>query len=105
MYDLDLDRIDRRILAHLQADGRATNLELAQAVGLSPAQTAELVATLAGAGIVMDSIPSAEFDESCDKAKALMRALERAGWNGVVVHFRGCSGEPNRLPRAFNRVP
>ena len=38
MYDLDLDRIDRRILAHLQADGRATNLELAQAVGLSPAQ-------------------------------------------------------------------
>lgn len=38
MYDLDLDRIDRRILAHLQADARATNLELAQAVGLSPAQ-------------------------------------------------------------------
>jgi anthranilate synthase component 1 len=32
----------------------------------------------AGAGIVMDSIPSAEFDESCDKAKALMRALELA---------------------------
>ena len=38
MYDLDLDRIDRRILAHLQADARATNLEMAQAVGLSPAQ-------------------------------------------------------------------
>ncbi len=32
----------------------------------------------AGAGIVMDSVPSAEFDESCDKAKALMRALELA---------------------------
>jgi anthranilate synthase component 1 len=32
----------------------------------------------AGAGIVIDSIPSAEFDESCDKAKALMRALELA---------------------------
>jgi anthranilate synthase component I len=32
----------------------------------------------AGAGIVMDSIPSAEFDESCDKAKALIRALELA---------------------------
>ncbi len=38
MYDFDLDRIDCRLLAHLQADGRATNLELAQAVGLSPAQ-------------------------------------------------------------------
>jgi anthranilate synthase component I len=32
----------------------------------------------AGAGIVMDSVPAAEFEESCDKAKALMRALELA---------------------------
>jgi len=38
LYDLDLDRIDRRLLAHLQLNGRASNLELAQAVGLSPAQ-------------------------------------------------------------------
>lgn len=38
MYDLDLDRIDRKILALLQARGRASNLELAEAVGLSPAQ-------------------------------------------------------------------
>jgi Lrp/AsnC family leucine-responsive transcriptional regulator len=33
-----MDRIDRRLLAHLQLNGRASNLELAQAVGLSPAQ-------------------------------------------------------------------
>jgi anthranilate synthase component I len=32
----------------------------------------------AGAGIVMDSNPAAEFDESCDKARALLRALELA---------------------------
>jgi Lrp/AsnC family leucine-responsive transcriptional regulator len=38
LYDLDLDRIDMRLLAHLQSAGRASNLELAQAVGLSPAQ-------------------------------------------------------------------
>lgn len=38
MYDLDLDRIDRRILAQLQANARLSNLELAQAIGLSPAQ-------------------------------------------------------------------
>jgi predicted alpha/beta-fold hydrolase len=35
-------------------------------------------------------------------ALALMRQLARAGWNGVVVHFRGCSGEINRLPRAYH---
>lgn len=38
MYDLDLDRIDRKILAFLQTRGRASNLELAEAIGLSAAQ-------------------------------------------------------------------
>jgi anthranilate synthase component 1 len=32
----------------------------------------------AGAGIVADSDPPAEFTETCDKARALLRALELA---------------------------
>jgi predicted alpha/beta-fold hydrolase len=43
-----------------------------------------------------------EGSSSSHYAVALMRAIERAGWNGVVVHFRGCSGENNRLPRAYH---
>jgi predicted alpha/beta-fold hydrolase len=35
-------------------------------------------------------------------ARRLMHAVQRRGWHGVVVHFRGCSGEPNRLPRAYH---
>ena len=35
-------------------------------------------------------------------ASALMRACARRHWRGVVIHFRGCSGEPNRLPRAYH---
>lgn len=35
-------------------------------------------------------------------ARALMRLLQEEEWNGAVVHFRGCSGEPNRLPRAYH---
>ncbi|WP_018605355.1 hydrolase [Uliginosibacterium gangwonense] len=35
-------------------------------------------------------------------ARSLMRAAYARGWNGVVVHFRGCSGEPNKLPRAYH---
>jgi len=35
-------------------------------------------------------------------AGALARELGRRGWRGVVAHFRGCSGEPNRLPRAYH---
>lgn len=33
---------------------------------------------------------------------ALMSAVRAGGMRGVVVHFRGCSGEPNRLPRAYH---
>lgn len=35
-------------------------------------------------------------------ARRLMHAIRARGWHGVVVHFRGCSGEPNRLPRAYH---
>ncbi|MBI4984063.1 MAG: hydrolase [Rhodocyclales bacterium] len=35
-------------------------------------------------------------------ARALLHAAQRRGWRGVVAHFRGCSGEPNRLPRAYH---
>ncbi|OHC69253.1 MAG: alpha/beta hydrolase [Rhodocyclales bacterium RIFCSPLOWO2_02_FULL_63_24] len=35
-------------------------------------------------------------------ARRLMHAVAQRGWQGVVVHFRGCSGEPNRLPRAYH---
>lgn len=35
-------------------------------------------------------------------ARALFAALRARGWRGVVPHFRGCGGEPNRLPRAYH---
>lgn len=34
-------------------------------------------------------------------ARDLMAHVRRRGWNGAVAHFRGCSGEDNRLPRAY----
>jgi predicted alpha/beta-fold hydrolase len=34
-------------------------------------------------------------------ARSLMQALQQHGWGGAAVNFRGCSGEPNRLPRAY----
>jgi uncharacterized protein len=35
-------------------------------------------------------------------ARALFAHLADIGWRGVVPHFRGCSGEINRLPRAYH---
>ena len=35
-------------------------------------------------------------------ARSLMQAAHARGWRGVVPHFRGCGGTPNRLPRAYH---
>ncbi len=32
----------------------------------------------------------------------LMHQAEQRGWRGLAPHFRGCSGEMNRLPRAYH---
>jgi predicted alpha/beta-fold hydrolase len=43
--------------------------------------------------------------EGCSRshyAVSLMAAVARQGWGGVVPHFRGCSGEANRLGRSYH---
>lgn len=35
-------------------------------------------------------------------ARALLVALRERGWRGVLPHFRGCGGAPNRRPRAYH---
>ena len=43
--------------------------------------------------------------EGCSSShysRAFMGELSEMGWNGVVPHFRGCSGKPNLLPRAYH---
>ena len=35
-------------------------------------------------------------------ARTVMHSIAARHWRGCVVHFRGCSGLPNRLPRAYH---
>ena len=35
-------------------------------------------------------------------ARTMASTLRQIGWTGFVPHFRGCSGELNRLPRAYH---
>ncbi len=35
-------------------------------------------------------------------ARGMMAAIEARGWRGVFMHFRGCSGEFNRLDRNYH---
>ncbi len=50
--DLSLDRIDKKILAELQRNGRISNVALAKLVGLSPTPCLERVKRLERAGII-----------------------------------------------------
>lgn len=47
-----LDQIDRRILRHLQADARLSNVELAEKAGLSPSPCLRRVRRLKEAGVI-----------------------------------------------------
>jgi Lrp/AsnC family leucine-responsive transcriptional regulator len=49
---MSLDRYDRKILDLLQKDGRLTNLELAERIGLSPSPCLRRVRALEKAGII-----------------------------------------------------
>ena len=49
----DLDRIDRKILQVLQADGRLSNLKLAEAVALSPTAVLARVQRLTREGYIL----------------------------------------------------
>lgn len=35
-------------------------------------------------------------------ARAMLAKAAACGWQGLVVNFRGCSGEPNLMPRAYH---
>ncbi|SDC46975.1 hypothetical protein SAMN05216345_102423 [Cupriavidus sp. YR651] len=43
-----------------------------------------------------------EGDSRSHYAQTLMHALRERGWQGVIPHFRGCSGELNRAPRFYH---
>jgi predicted alpha/beta-fold hydrolase len=55
-----------------------------------------------GAAPIMVLFHGLEGSSRSHYARVLMHAAAVRGWRGVVVHFRGCSGEANRLPRAYH---
>jgi DNA-binding Lrp family transcriptional regulator len=60
-----LDQIDVRILAYLQANARATNQELADAVGLSPSPCLQRVKRLEKAGVITHYHASIDLTKVC----------------------------------------
>jgi len=58
----NLDEIDRRLLAELQAEGRVTNVDLAERVGLTPPPCLRRVRSLEESGVIKGY--HAELDQS-----------------------------------------
>ena len=43
-----------------------------------------------------------EGSSASNYARAVAAHFAARGWRCALPHFRGCSGEPNRLPRAYH---
>lgn len=57
---------------------------------------------LPGDGPVVALFHGLEGSSRSHYASAILAAAAARGWRAVVPHWRGCSGEPNRLPRAYH---
>jgi DNA-binding Lrp family transcriptional regulator len=87
---VQLDAMDRQILAELQANGRISNQDLAQRVHLSPSACLRRVKALEDAGVI-------------DSYVALLnpRALGRQGTSFTIINLE--STQPQRL-QAFEQA-
>lgn len=84
-----LDRIDREILALLQADGRMTNVELAERVGLTAPPCLRRVRALEQAGVIRG------YHAECDPA--------RLGYPITVFAMVSLRSQAERDLEAFER--
>jgi hypothetical protein len=58
--------------------------------------------TLNPTGPIVILLHGLEGSSRSHYARSMLDALPRHGLRGVLMHFRGCSGEPNRLARAYH---
>lgn len=56
----------------------------------------------AGRGPLLVLFHGLEGSSRSHYVRAMAQSCRRAGWSLAVPHFRGCSGEPNRAPRAYH---
>ena len=106
-----MDKLDRAILAQLQRDGRLSNVELAERVGLSPSPCLRRVRALEAAGVITGYravLDPAKVDRAFQvlvhvtmavgDRKATMEAFE-AGVDAIdeIIECRRMFGDPDYL--------
>lgn len=58
--------------------------------------------TAGNSGPIVLLLHGLEGSSSSKYARGLLRAVHERGWRGVLMHFRGCSGDANRLARGYH---
>ena len=53
-------------------------------------------------GPVVIVLHGLEGSSDSSYACGILKAIEERGWRGVLMHFRGASGQANRLPRSYH---
>lgn len=62
----------------------------------------ELVWVGKGNGPIIVVMHGLEGSIKSNYAKGILSAIENMNWRGVLMHFRNCSEEPNRLVRSYH---
>lgn len=84
---MKLDRIDRRILMALQRNGRLTNVELAQEVGLSPSPCLRRVRLLEESGIIERYVALLDAERIGFGMSLFVRVWLKSQDEDTVQHF------------------
>ena len=87
-----MDALDRAILRHLQADGRLTNVELAERVRLSPSQCLRRVRSLERAGVIRGYHADVALEALGRRVQALIAVRIRPPSREHIEAFRDWAG-------------
>ena len=86
-----------------QLNPRKTSLELvAERLELPDGDFVDLCWTQKNSGPIVAVFHGLEGSIDSPYAKGIMDAIHRRGWRGVLMHFRSCSKEINRLDRNYH---
>jgi Lrp/AsnC family leucine-responsive transcriptional regulator len=98
---MNLDKTDLRILKILQQNGRITNLELSQTIGLSPAPTLERVKKLEKNGFIKSYHARVDETKLGIGIKAMMLITLPRHTEGVVDKFKRQIAEIDEITDCF----
>lgn len=85
---MNLDPVDRRIIAELQRDGRLSHVELAQRVGLTPTPCTRRVHALESAGVIQGYAALVDPRKLGQALQVLVQVKLERHTDEIVARFR-----------------